>query len=250
MNRELDVRLLGAIELRVDGAPVDVGGHRAKAVLALLALHAGRLVLEDALVDEVWADDPPPSARNALQSYVSRLRRVLPDGATRLVRHGPGYALRLDRCELDVQRFEDAVDDGERALAAGRAAEARLAFARAFIEWEGGDPLLELWDERFARAASARLTDRWLSAVEADAEAALGVGAHRSVVARLEDVAHAHPLREDLWRWLVVALFRAGRQVDALRRYDEVRRTLTQEVGVEPGPALRAAHLAVLRQTA
>lgn len=243
----LDVRLLGGIEARVADVALSVGGRRARAVLALLALRAGHIVLEDVLVEEVWAAQPPPSARNALQSYVSRLRSALPEGASRLQRRGPGYVLTLDRDELDTQRFEDAVSDGDLEWRARRPEAAVVAYGRAFREWRGA-PLLELWDEPFARAASQRLTDCWLDAVEGDAAASLALDAPRAAISRLEDAIAVAPLRERLWSLLLVALYAAGRQVDALRRYDELRITLGEEVGVQPSPPLRELHLAILRQ--
>lgn len=243
----LDVRLLGGVEARVAGEAVAIGGRRSRAVLALLALRAGHVVLEDLLVEEVWAQRPPPSARNALQTYVSRLRSALPDGARRLVRRGPGYVMSLAPDELDTQRFEDAVADGDRARHAGRPQVALDAYARAFTEWRGA-PLLELVDEPFARAAAQRLTDRWLDAIEGDAASALAVGEPRRAIRRLEEAIAVEPLRERLWSLLLLALYAAGRQVDALRRYDELRVTLGEEVGVDPSPPLRELHLAILRQ--
>ena len=246
--RLLELRLLGAIEaLAGDGRAIELGGRRARAVLALLALRAGQVVPDDVLITEVWADRPPPSARNALQSYVSRLRAALPDGTRRLVRRGTGYRLMLDGRELDVARFERAVAEASASLEDCRPEDARAACRRAFAEWRG-EPLAELDDEPFARTAATCLTERWLEAVEIDAEAALLAGAHRSVVPRLDEAVAAHPLRETLWRCLLIALYRSGRQVDALRRYEEARRLLGEQVGVEPGPALRAVHLAILRQ--
>jgi predicted ATPase/DNA-binding SARP family transcriptional activator len=229
------VRILGSIA--VDG--VEVGGGRLRALLARLALDAGRPVSAGALVDAVWDTDLPADQAHSLQSLVSRLRRAL--GDRELVAQAPGgYTL---RAEVDADRFEQMVAEGRAAADPERAA--RL-LRRALELWRG-PALADLAEYRFAAAAAARLEDLRLATLADRIEAELALGKGERVVWELEALTAEHPLHERLAGHLIRALYAAGRQADALAAYERVRARLSEELGVAPSPELQAAHLAVLR---
>ncbi len=227
----MEFRLLGPLEvIGDDGERVALGGPRPRAVLALLLLQPNEAVSVDRLIDGVWGATPPASAQNALQVHVHALRSAL--GAERILTRPPGYALRVDADELDVERFE-------RLLSSGRPADA-LAL------WRGA-ALADLAYEPFAEAEAARLEERRLAAVEARIDADLDRGLHADLVAELDALVAAHPHRERLRAQQMLALYRAGRQADALAAYRDARTTL-DELGLEPSPALRALEQQILRQ--
>ena len=241
----MDFRILGPLEVHADGQRLALGGPKQRALLAILLLSADRVVSRDRLIEELWADDPPAAARHALEVNVSRLRKALGAngaGGSALVTRAPGYVLHVAAGELDLWRFEDLVEDGRRAFEAGDPD----AAARAFREAEGlwrGRPLADLEFEPFARVDVERLEELRLAAVEerdrgrARARPAT-VGWSRSSRRSTAE----HPLRERLRAQLMLALYRCGRQADALEAYRRSRAALVEQIGVEPGPgAARAA---------
>ncbi|SHM96448.1 BTAD domain-containing putative transcriptional regulator [Cryptosporangium aurantiacum] len=239
----MEIGLLGAVEIRADGAPVPIGGQRLRAVLARLALDAGRLVTADALVDAIWGDDPPGGAVNALQSLVSRLRRALPDGAVESV--PAGYRLAIDADAVDALHFEKLATAGRRALESGNTAGAATTLREALALWRG-PALADVGDAPFRPAAVTRLEHGRLGALEDRIHADLALGRHTDVIPELEALTAEHPLRERPHAQLVLALGGASRQADALAVYDRIRRRLADELGVDPGPVLAAAHATVL----
>jgi DNA-binding SARP family transcriptional activator len=256
--------VLGPVEARLDGASVDLGTPKQRALLCALALSLGRPVAVDTIVDLLWGDDPPPGVAGTLQSYVSGLRRVLEPRrerrrpASTLVTVAPGYALRLEPEATDAGRFVSMVGGQHRLLAGapltGAAALPRDALTEA-IEvldqalglWRGR-PYAELDDAPDAVAERARLDDLRLVALEDRAVAALALGHHATVAAELEALTATHPLRERIWGLRAVALARSGRQADALDALTAVRTVLSEELGLEPGIELRELQTAILRQ--
>lgn len=241
----MDVRVLGPLEVAQDGHPVVVGGGRLRALLACLALEAGRPVTTGRLVDALWEEDLPADQVHALQSLVSRLRRALGNGA--LVAPAPG-GYRLD-VELDAQRFERLAAEGGAARASGDHERAARLLREALALWRG-PALADLTDYRFAAAAAARLDDLRLSALSDRIEADLMLGRGDRLVPELEALVAEHPLHERLAAQLIAALAAAGRQADALAAYERVRALLSDELGVPPGPELQTAHMAVLQAEA
>ncbi|GAB2864743.1 BTAD domain-containing putative transcriptional regulator [Actinoallomurus bryophytorum] len=238
------IGLLGPLEVADGtGRVVEVGGARLRALLILLALDAGRVVGAERLVDGVWGDEPPSGAPNALQSLISRLRRTLPDLV--IESHPSGYRLVLDGSAdaVDVIEFDRLAARGQ-ALLADEPARAADALAAALSLWRG-PALADVAEAGFARGHVSRLTERHLGAVEDHVEARLTLG--RADVAELEELVAAHPLRERLRGQFMRALCAAGRQADALTTFEDARRTLAEELGVDPSPELRDVHLAVLR---
>ena len=248
----LQFRLLGPFEVLRDGRPVGPAGSKRRGLLAMLVLRANDTVPAADLIDGLWATDPPPSAVNLVQTYVSAWRKTVdPDrtshgGGGRLATAGPGYRLRVDPGELDLDQFTQAVADGRMAAAAGdqRAAAARLGEALAL--WRGA-PLVDLAGVPFQHTAAGRLEELRLQAVEAWAAAALQCGDARDVLAVLQRERQREPLRERLCELLMWALFQDGRQAQALAAYEETRRLLADELGADPGPGLRDMHAQVLR---
>ncbi len=233
------VRLLGPIEVDRDGRAVAIGGGRLRALLARLALDAGRPVTAGALVDAVWDTELPADQTHSLQSLVSRLRRAL--GDAELVAQVPGgYVL---AAAADADRFERLAAEGAAAPDPERAA--RLL--RQALELWRGPALADLSEYRFATAAAARLDDLRVSALADRIDADLALGRGDRLVAELEALSAEHPLHERLAAQLITALYAAGRQADALAAYERVRTRLSDELGVPPSPELQAAHLAVLR---
>jgi DNA-binding SARP family transcriptional activator len=230
----MDVRVLGSVEASVGGRRVVLGGGKPRALLALLALHAGETVSADRLIEGIWGEQPPATAAKMLQVYVSHLRKALTaaGGNGEIVTRGRGYELRLGDDECDARRFE-------RLLAGGAAREA-LALWR-------GPPLADV-TEPFAAAEARRLEERRLDALELAIDGDLAAGRHGEVIAELEALVAEQPLREKLHSQRMLALYRAGRQADALEAYRQARQVLVDEIGIEPGPQLRGLHQAILRQ--
>jgi DNA-binding SARP family transcriptional activator/DNA-binding beta-propeller fold protein YncE len=210
----------------------------------MLVLHANEAVSANRLIDEVWGEEPPRTARKSLQVHISRLRKELGDGV--LETRPQGYALRLDREQVDLYRFEDLLDRGRTALQHEEPGAAAAILREALALWRGA-PLAGLEAEPFARPAAARLDDLRLAAIELRIEADLALGRHTAVVGELERLVSEEPFREGFRRQLILALYRSGRQADALAAYRSARRTLVEELGVEPGPELRELEAAVLR---
>jgi predicted ATPase/DNA-binding SARP family transcriptional activator len=238
------VGILGTLAIERDGRPVDVAGGRLRALLARLALDAGRPVTAGALADAVWEDVPPADEQHALQSLVSRLRRSLGDGAA-IAPAPAGYRLALDPGDVDAHRFERLAAAGAAALRAGDHGHAAATLREALELWRG-PALADLADRRFAVAAAASLEARRLTALVDLAEAELALGRGAGLVGALEAAAAEHPLHERLAARLIAALFAAGRQADALAVYEAIRARLAEELGAVPSPELQAAHVAVL----
>ncbi|MGI5519979.1 BTAD domain-containing putative transcriptional regulator [Micromonospora sp. CA-259024] len=241
------VRILGPLEVMAqDGASVEIGGARLRTLLIRLALEAGRVVAVESLVDALWPDGPPADPANALQSLISRLRRALPDAAA-LRSAADGYCLDVPREAVDALAFERLARDGRRLLRDGRGAEAAGRLSEALTLWRGSQ-LAGAGDGAFVAAAAARLDELRLTAVEDRIDAAIDAGSEPSyLIAELEEHIAVHPFRERLRSLLVRALHADGRQAEALTAFDQYRRLLADELGSDPGPELREAHLAVLR---
>lgn len=239
----LDVRLLGSIGAERHGEAVALGGPRQRAVLARLALVAGQVVTVDRLVDDVWSGAPPTTAVNTLQSYVSLLRRALGDPSL-LRRDGPGYVFAVDREQLDAGRFEDRAARGLARLALDPAAALAL-LDEALGEWRG-PALADVGDEDWARAAVVRWDELRLATTESRFDALLLLGRHAEAIGELERAADGHPMREGLTHRLMLALYRSGRQADALAAFARTRERLADELGLDPGPDLDTLRSAIL----
>lgn len=240
--------MLGPFQLRNgDHRPVEAGGPRVRMLLARLALEANHTVSTEELIDELWGGSQPARALNALQSLVSRARRTLPvvDGLA-LRSESTGYALVVPTDEIDVHRFERLAGQGHRLLAAGEAAQAAETLRTALELWRGS-ALVDFGDAPFAEAQAARLHELRLAALEDRIDADLRLGRHVGLSAELDALTARHPLRERFTALRVRTLYACGRQADALAAYDELRRRLADELGVDPSRELRDLHLAVLR---
>ena len=231
--------LLGPLTAAVDGAPIELGGQKRRALLAALLLKADEVVTRDDLIDALWGEDPPDTARNTLQVYVSQLRKVLPEG---LLETTPaGYRLAIDPGAVDLFEFERLTQAGRSALTIGDAAGAAETLRRALDLWRGSPtdlPQLE----------ALRLEELRLTALEDRTDAELALGRHVQLVGELERLVAEQPLRERVRGQLMLALYRSGRQADALAVYQRARRTLVEELGIEPGESLRKLERAILEQ--
>jgi YVTN family beta-propeller protein len=257
----MDYRILGPLEVSNGGRPLGLGGEKQRALLAILLLHRNEVVASDRLIDGLWDGAPPSSALGALQAYVSRLRRSLNlDGATAsggegdgasgssngvLLTRGHGYLLRVAEGELDVDRFAALVERGREALAAGAPGEAADVLREALALWRG-PALADFAYAGFAQSAIAQLEEQQLEAVEERVEADLALGRDRELVAELRALVALHPLRERLRGQLMRALYRSGRQAEALEVYQDFRRALSEQLGLEPSPGLQQLELAIL----
>jgi predicted ATPase/DNA-binding SARP family transcriptional activator len=241
------IGLLGALEVHdANDASVEVAGAKLRTLLAVLALHAGRVVPVDQLADTIWGEDPPPGVRNSLQGLASKLRRAL--GSTEIVAmRGGGYALEVPADAVDVHRYEQLVAEGRSAVAAGDPARAVALFTSADSLWRG-NALVDFAYDDFALPFISRLSELRLAVIEERLDIELELGRHQSAVVELEALVVEHPLRERPRGLLMVALYRAGRQADALRVFQEGRTVLRDELGLEPGPELRRLEAAVLAQ--
>jgi DNA-binding SARP family transcriptional activator len=229
-------RVLGPVEVIVDGRPVSLPAAKPRALLAVLLLSRNRVVSIGQLVDELWGETPPDTATKALQGYVSHLRKAL--GAERVVTKPPGYFLHVDEGELDLDQFEQLVREGRELLAAGDSKAAAKRLSEALELWRG-TPFAEFESEPFARDAGARLEDARLAALEERIEADLALGRHARLVPELEELVAREPLRERPRAQLMLALYRSGRQADALELYRRTRETLSEELGIEPSLELQ-----------
>jgi predicted ATPase/DNA-binding SARP family transcriptional activator len=245
----MDFGILGPLRVVGPGGEIPVPGAKQRAVLAALLLaHRDGVVSAERLIDELWGDDPPATAVKSLQVHVSQLRRLLGDGQP-IVTRPTGYAVELAPGALDLDRFERALDDARRLRAAGDLAGAAIAL-RGGLELFRGTPLADV--ELLGRSAAegARLEGVRLSALEDRVELDLALGAHAAVIAELEGLVAEHPYRERLHAHLMLALYRAGRQADALDAYRRARTVLVEELGIDPGPELQRLEAAVLAQDA
>ena len=236
---DLDVRLLGPIEVSRGGRPVDVPGGRARSLLTILALQVGQAIPLERLIDALWGDEVPATARTVLQGFVSKLRKTL--GTTALETVGTSYRLAAPRTAIDANRFHDLVK-----AARDLDGEERVASLGEALELWRGPALADVAYEPFAQAAIAALEEYHLAAHEALIGAQLDTGMDTELVPELEDLIADNPYRERLREQLVLALYRAGRQADALEAYRRARQTLVDELGVEPGPELQTLHQQIL----
>src|SRR5919109_4671338 len=244
----MDFRILGPLAVADDDQELPVGGGKQRALLALLLTHPNEVLSSDRLIDDLWGAEPPPTAAKMLQNYVSRLRRTLgANGAgTVLETRGSGYLLRVESGERDLDRFEELLERARATLGGDPEKAARL-LREALALWRG-PPLSEFAYEPFAQAEIARLEELRIEAIEERIEADLAVGRHAELVAELGRLVHEHRFRERLRAQLMLALYRCGRQADALASYRDARRALVQELGLEPGPQLRELERAILAQ--
>jgi ABC-type transport system substrate-binding protein/DNA-binding SARP family transcriptional activator len=251
MGARLVFGVLGPLEVRLDGALVRVGGPRQRALLGLLLCHPNRVVSRDQLIEELLADQPAATADRMLRVQVSRLRKALGDvngsGQLRLEARPPGYLLHIADGELDLHVFEQQVAAGRQALADGNPGRAAGLLREAESLWRGR-PLADLESEPFAGLEARRLETLRIQAVEDRIDTELALGRHAVVCPELEQLVTEHPMRERLRGQLMIALYRCGRQADALQTYQEGRSLLVEELAVEPGPQLRKLQLAVLEQ--
>src|SRR5215472_11405148 len=243
-RRAMRIRILGPFHVEDGGQQITIGGVRQRAVLADLLLHANEVVPSEQILVDLWGEDTPPSAANALQAAVSRLRRVLPP--SRLTTTGPGYMLRIFPAELDAAQFEQLIFEGRDVLAAGAAAEAVQLLDQAMTLWRG-PPLADFRYEPFAQAEIARLEELQLACLEERNEAQLALGSPGALTAEVGRMVADHPLRERLRGQLMLALYRSGRQTEALETYREFRKVLAEDLGLEPSSALRELQAAILR---
>ena len=228
---QLSFRLLGPLEVVADGRPVEVPGQKPRALLALLLLDANRVVPTDRLVEMLWDGRPTPTAAKALQVYVSQLRRLL--GHERLATKPPGYLIRVEQDELDLLQFRALRESGR--------------FREALALWRG-PPLAEFSYQSFAQAEIARFEEERLASLEERIESDLLQGHHAELVGELEALVREHPLRERLHAQLMLALYRSGRQADALETYRRAREAMVEELGIEPSRELGELQQAILRQ--
>jgi len=237
----LEFRILGPLEVVRDGQAVPLSGQKQRALLAALIVRANEVVSTDRLIDDVWGEDPPRTAATSLQNFVSQLRKTL--GPDVLATRAPGYTLRVAADSVDASVFERAVTDARVATPEERVE--RLETATAL--WRG-PPLAEFAYAPFAQGEIRRLEELRLAAVEDRVDAQLELGRHHDVVAELENLVRRNPLRERLRGQLMIALYRAGRQAEALKAYQDARVALLDGLGIDPSPSLQQLHGAILRQ--
>jgi DNA-binding SARP family transcriptional activator len=238
----VDFRLLGPFEVADDSGPIPLRGDKQRAVLARLLLEPGRVVSTDRLIDALWGEQPPRTAPTSLQNFVSQLRKVL--GPDAVATKPPGYVLHAERDQLDIARFEQLVVEARTKDGPDRRSE-RLREALSL--WRG-PPLADFAFEAWAQPEIMRLEELRLSALEDRIEADLEAGRHAELVGELESLVAEHPLREGLRGQLMLALYRSGRQADALDAFQEARQTLVAELGLEPGPSLQTLHRRIIQQ--
>jgi predicted ATPase len=241
----MQVRLFGELEAEQAGVPVPVHGAKQRALLALLALRPGQPVSADQLIDALWGDGQAAHPANALQAQIGQLRRTL--GAAAVITTDAGYALDVGPDDVDASRFEQLVAKGRRLFEEGEIAFASTALGEA-LRLRRGEPLIEFAYSGFADVERARLEELLLVAIETRVEADLVLGRHGELVGELEALCREHPLRERLRELLMLALYRAGRQAEALRAYTDARDYLVDELGIDPGPALRELEARILAQ--
>ena len=239
----MEFRVLGSLEVVDHDGPVALGAPKQRALLAVLVLHRGEPVSADRLIDEIWGEQPPASANKLVQGYVSSLRKLLGDG--RLVTQGRSYVLRIEPGQTDVDRFEALAAQGREKLEHGDALTAAAALRDALAMWRG-PALSDFAYEPFAQSEIARLEEARLAALEDRIDADLASGEDTRLVGELEALVREHPLRERLRGQLMLALYRSGRQADALEAYRDARRELLDELGLEPGRALAELERAIL----
>jgi DNA-binding SARP family transcriptional activator/pimeloyl-ACP methyl ester carboxylesterase/predicted ATPase len=240
----MEFRVLGPVEAADNGVALPLGGRKQRALLALLLLNADRVVPVERIVDGLWSEDVPETAIKGVQIYVSRLRKILPQD--RLQTRAPGYVVKLEPGELDLERFETLFAAGREALAGDRLSDAADAFRRALELWRG--PALAEFDEPFAASESARLEELRLTCLEQRIETDLRLGRHLELSGELDSLVTTYPLREGLRAQHLLALYRSGRQAEALAAYQAYRKRLDDELGIEPSQRLRDLERRILQQ--
>jgi DNA-binding SARP family transcriptional activator len=241
----VDFRILGPLHVSRDGRPLELGGHRQTVLVCLLLLHANEVISAERIIDVLWGETRSATARKALQVYVSRLRRIL--GAGVVETRAPGYLIRVQDGEIDAQRFERLVAQGKQALATGEPGRAAALLRTALALWRG-PALADVMYEPFAQPDAGRLEELQLSCLEERIEADLALGHHADLVGELEVLTERHPYRERLSGRLMLALYRSGRQAEALEVYRRLRERLVDELGIEPDPELRSLDSRILNQ--
>lgn len=239
--------ILGELQVVQDGVPLELGSLRQRALLARLLVRSGQPLTSDRLIEDLWPDDAPANARHTLHVYISRVRATLRDERRRLSSDTSGYRLHLEPGELDAARFERLAADGRAGLSAGDATRARERLEAALGLWRG-PALVEFADEPFATVEATRLDQLRLVAQEDRIRADLQLGRHALLVEELRLLTLEQPFREAFWEHYMLALYRAGRQTEALQVFGEARMHLSDELGIEPGPALKRMEQRILRQ--
>jgi serine/threonine protein kinase/WD40 repeat protein len=240
----MEFLILGPLEVADDGRKLALGGPKQRAVLAHLILRANRVVPADMLIDGLWGEEPPESARNTLQTYIYRLRKVLGEG--RLEGRDGGYVLAAAPGEIDAARFEALVKRGKAQVASDRSA-AAATLSEALSLWRA-DALADVTEEPSLRGEAARLEELRLSATEHRVSAEIAMGGHSTVVPELESLTARYPLRERMWANLMLALYRSGRQAEALSAFERARQVLVEELGADPSPELQRLHEQILHR--
>jgi DNA-binding SARP family transcriptional activator len=239
----VEFRILGPFEVEDEGVAISLGGGNERALLTILLLHGNQLLSADRLVDDLWGASAPATAGKMLQIYVSRLRKAL--GHEAIVTRSPGYVLPLAAGQLDLDRFEQRAAEGRQALSSGSVAAAAAALREALGLFRG-PPLADFVYERFAQPSIARIEELRLACFEDWVETQLALGSAGELVAEIESLLEVHPFRERLRSQLLLALYRAGRQADALAAYQDARRRFVEELGIEPSRALQQLERAIL----
>jgi DNA-binding SARP family transcriptional activator/DNA-binding beta-propeller fold protein YncE len=249
----MEFRVLGHVEAYEGGRRLTIGAAKQRSLLAILLIHANEVISADRLIDLLWGDEAPDGASHTLQVYVSQLRKALepdrPRGSPQqvLITRGSGYLLQVRDGELDLHRFERLAEEGRAALREGRAEVASAKLGRALELWRGR-AFADVAHEDFARDAVTRAEELRIVVLEERVEADLGRGKAAELVPELRGLVAAHPLRERLWGQLMLALYRAGRQAEALETYRQARGVLREELGIDPGPDLQELERAILSQ--
>jgi DNA-binding SARP family transcriptional activator len=238
----LDFRILGPLEVLVDGRDVTPARPKQRALLALLVVRANEILSSDELIDALWGDRPPATAQAALRGHVSSLRKIF--GQDTIETRPPGYVLRVGPGQTDLECFQRLLDEAGRESAPSE----RARLLRSALALFRGDPLADFRYADFARTEAERLEELRLTALEERVGAELELGRHGDLIAELRRLVAENPLRERLWEQLMLALYRAGRQADALRAYQDARRVLTEQLGLDPGPALKELERKMLAQ--
>jgi DNA-binding SARP family transcriptional activator len=238
----LDFRVLGPLEVSDETGSLLLGGQKQRAVLALLLIEAPRPVSTDRLMDALWGEEPPRTAVTSLQNFVSQLRKTL--GSDVLLTKPPGYALQIRPEQLDLERFRSLVAEARSTADPSNRAD---SFRQALAVWRG-PPFADVEFEAFAQPELVRLDEERLAALEERIDADLEAGRHAELVGEVEALVDRHPVRERLRAHLMLALYRSGRQAEALTVYQAARRTLVEHLGIEPGPDLQQLHGEILRQ--
>jgi DNA-binding SARP family transcriptional activator len=244
--RSIEFVVLGPLEARVGEHELPLGGRKQRVLLAALLLQANEVVTSERLIEELWGAEPPKTAAAALHVHVSQVRKALTADRELLRTRPGGYMIALDPDQLDLHRFERLAEEGVRALAGGDALSA-LAHLRAALDLWHGPPLADLAYEQFAQLPIMRLEELRLATIEARVEAELALGRQETLIGELESLVSEHPLRERMRAQLMLALYRSGRQVEALAAYRAGRRILVDDLGIEPGAGLQHLQAAILR---